>query len=90
MTTTDHEATEHHEGERTIHFTVDGETLTTEEEVLTPAEIMQLAKIDPATHFVTEIKGKEQISFEGKPNEEIEMLMNMVFISSSTGPTGVS
>lgn len=74
----------------TFHFTVDGEELSTHEHQLTPRQIMVLAGIEPATHFLTEIRGHEQISFEGKPDEPIRMHNGLVFISSSVGPTPVS
>lgn len=73
-----------------FHFTVDGEALSTHEHILTPRQIMVLAGIDPATHFITEVRGHEQISFEGKPDEPVRMHNGLVFISSTTGPTPVS
>jgi len=75
---------------RTIHFTVDGEPFATKEDDLTPREIMVLAKIDPANHFLTLVKGREQISYEGKNDVEIEMHDHIVFVSAKTGPTPVS
>lgn len=80
-----------HDREREqIEFTVDTEELLTDEAVLTPRQILKLAGIDPENHFLTEIKGREQISFEGRPDEPIRMHDDMVFVSAKVGPTPVS
>jgi hypothetical protein len=76
--------------QKTFRFTVDGEPFSTHEDELTPRQIMTIAKIDPATHFLTQIKGKEQISYEGRTDEEIKLHNEMVFISTTVGSTGVS
>jgi hypothetical protein len=73
-----------------IEFTVDTEELSTTESVLTATRIMVMAGIDPVTHFLTEIEGRQQISFEGRPDEPIPMHEDMVFISAKVGPTPVS
>jgi hypothetical protein len=76
-----------------IHYTLDDEPQTTIEQVLTPKQIMLSAKphpIDPATHYLIQIEGQHQISYEGKPDEPIHMHENMKFVSESTGPTPVS
>ncbi len=74
----------------TFEFTVDGQAFTTRQHELTPVQIMKIAGIDPTTHFLVEIRGREQISFEGKPDTEIKMRQHMVFITASLGPTPVS
>ena len=78
------------EHERVIHYTVNDEHQKTEEERLTPVQILTNAHIDPQTNYLIEIKGKEQISFKDKPNEPIEMKNGMKFISQFIGPTPVS
>ena len=71
-------------------FEVDTETLTTTEKVLTPVQIMGLAGVDPQTHYLVQIKGQHQESYQGKPDEKIHMHPKMKFITVSTGPTPVS
>jgi len=71
-------------------FTVDGEPFETHEHVLTPRMIMSLAGVDPDIHYLVLVEGRQQKSFEGRPNEEIHMRNHMKFLTVSTGPTPVS
>jgi hypothetical protein len=85
----DHET----QGERplVIHYTVDGEAQETRERMLTPRQILHHAGIDPATHYLVEIKAHhENVSYEGRPDVEIPMHQHMRFVSVCTGPTPVS
>lgn len=75
---------------KTIEFTVDGEDLVTTERVLTPVQVMDLAGIDPANHYLSEIRGHDQISFKDDPTVEIHMHEGIKFVSASTGPTPTS
>ena len=75
---------------RVINFEVDGEELDTTKHKLTPVEIMRLAGIDPANHYLSEIRGHEQISYKDAPNVEIQMHEGIKFVSASTGPTPTS
>ena len=73
-----------------IHYTVDGERLTTKAHELTVDQILKAAGKDPLNHYLVLLKGHEQESFEGKPNHEIHMHDHMKFISISLAPTPVS
>lgn len=73
-----------------IEFTVDGETVTTSEHELTPVQIMQLAGVDPESHYLKEIRGQQQISYKDTPNEPIHVHNNQRFITNSLEPTPVS
>jgi hypothetical protein len=73
-----------------IEFTVDGETVTTTEHELTPVQIMQLASVDPESHYLKEIRGQQQISNKDTPNEPIHVHNNQRFITNSLEPTPVS
>ena len=73
-----------------FEYTVDGEPQTTSQHVLTPVQILQAAAIDAASHYLVEIVGNTQKSFQDKPNEPIHMHQHMKFISVATGPTPVS
>lgn len=73
-----------------IEFTVDGETVTTTEHELTPVQIMQLAGVDPGSHYLKEIRGQQQISYKDTPNEPIHVHNNQRFITNSLEPTPVS
>jgi len=76
--------------EHTIHYIVDDEPQTTTEHSLTPTQILQNAHIDPATNYMVEIEHHERESFKDKPNEPIEMVNGMRFVSVYDGPTPVS
>jgi len=73
-----------------IHFSVDGEELETSDRELTPRQILAIAEIDPATHYLVQIQGRHQIPYQDKPDEPIHMHEGLKFISVSTGPTPVS
>ena len=78
------------EHEHAIHFEVDGEQFATTEKTLTPTQILEMAGVDPSSHYLVEVKGRHQESFEGKPSEPIHMHERQKFITVSTGPTPVS
>lgn len=74
-----------------IRFTVDGETFTSEARQLTPAQIMTMAEVDAATHYLIEIeRGGKQESFRGKNETPLELERDEKFITASTEPTPVS
>lgn len=81
---------EHHPRPHAITFLVDGEPVSTEERILTPAKIMELAHVDQATNYLVKVEGRHQISYKDKPNEKIEVHDDEVFVTVSTGPTPVS
>ena len=84
------QAAEQHRPPHPITFTVDGEPVTTTEDELTPNQILRLAGIDPATHYLEQIDGREHISYQGKGDELIRVHEREVFVSIPTGPTPTS
>jgi hypothetical protein len=74
----------------TITFTVDGEPVATRERRLTPVQIMELAKVDPATNYLVRVEGRHQVSYKASPDKEIEVHVGEVFVTVPTGPTPVS
>jgi len=54
-----------------ITFTVDGEPAQTTEHQLTPNQILGLAGIDPASHYLVQVMGRHQTSYQGKGEEPI-------------------
>ena len=75
---------------RPITFTVDGEQVTTTTAELTPNQILQLAGIDPATHYLEQIDGRKHTSYAGKGDQPIHVHEREVFVSIPTGPTPTS
>src|SRR5579883_2457487 len=74
-----------------IHFQLDGEPETTDQEFLTPNEIIKdFGKKDPATNYLVQIKGHEQISYKDKGEIPIQIENGQRFQIVSTGPTPVS
>lgn len=73
-----------------LEYTVDDELQTTTEHVLTPAQILRLAGIDPANHYLVQIQGATQKSYQGNPDEPIHMHQHMKFVSVFLGDTPVS
>lgn len=86
MASTEAAASKPHE----IHFEVDGEPIETTEHELTPVQIMQLAQVDPSTHYLKEIRGDQQISYKDTPNDPIHVHNNQRFITNSMEPGPVS
>jgi hypothetical protein len=76
---------------RVIHYMVDGEPQETTKHKLTVAEIMRLAGVDPAKHYLIQLKshGGEQ-SYKDQPEIVIHLHEGMKFITASLGPTPVS
>ncbi len=74
----------------TFNYTVDDEPQQTTAHELTPAQILNNAHIDPASHYLVQLEGNHRTSYEGRPNEPIHMHQNMRFISVSIAPTPVS
>ena len=74
-----------------IHFKVDDEPLETDLRELTPRQILELAELDPAEHYLVLVKGgKPDTSYEGKPDTPIHLHRGIEFASVFTGPTHVS
>jgi hypothetical protein len=82
--------TEMHEKE--ITYTVDSESHTTTENVLTPRLILKNAGIDPETHYLKLLRGEsdQEHSYKDEMDKPIHMHRHMRFIAVSTGPTPVS
>jgi hypothetical protein len=70
-------------------FFVDGEPQFTTEQTLTMAQISNLVGLDPASHFLVEIRGNNQIEHRD-PGEEIHIHEKQKFITVFTGETPVS
>lgn len=75
--------------EHAFHFTVDGEELTTAEHTLTVRQILQLANLDPDTHYLIELKGEHQDPLKDL-DQPVHMHEHQKFISVFTGETPVS
>lgn len=90
MTTAPEEVAEPARPGRPITFTIDQEPVITTEEHLTPNQILGLAGIDPATSYLVQVRGREQVSYQGRGDEEIRVHEHEVFVSVSTGPTPTS
>ena len=73
-----------------IHFTVDTEPLETSHRELTPVQIMELAGIDPANHYLSIIEGHHQHPLKDAPTTPIRIHEDEHFVSASTGPTPTS
>jgi hypothetical protein len=71
-------------------FEVDGEPVETSEKSLTPNQIMGLAEVDSTSHYLVELKGRNQDSYEGRGDEPINVHEKQKFITVATGPTPVS
>ena len=73
-----------------IHFEVDTEPVETTERHLTPNQIMELAGIDPANHYLSKIEGHHTHSYKDAPTTPIRVSEGEKFVSASTGPTPTS
>lgn len=76
-----------------FYYTVDEEPETTDQKVLTPDQILELAGIKPVSDYYLIQKNPDgsEISYKGKPNEPIKMLCPALkFVSIYNGETPVS
>jgi hypothetical protein len=73
-----------------VTIILDEEELIVPDADTTPNSILQLAGLDTATHYLVEIKGRKQISYQGKGDEPIKVKDGETFVSLSTGPTPTS
>jgi hypothetical protein len=72
-----------------IEYRVNDEKQETKHRRLTARQILENAGIDPTGNYLSEVF-PEHVSFEGKPEESIQMHQHMKFISVSIKPTPVS
>jgi hypothetical protein len=84
------EAGRGHEGkhDHRIEFTVDGDEFTTVERRLSAAQILEVAGLNPTTHYLTLVSGKHQQRLRN--DEIVEMHDELCFVSASTEPTPTS
>lgn len=75
--------------ERLIVYFVDGEKQETGDPILTVAQILEKAGLDPKTHYLVELQGEHQIKHLD-PNEELHLHEHEKFISVFSGPTPLS
>lgn len=69
---------------------IDGESFEAPEKTMTANEILSLGELATDEHYLVEIKGKHQDSFEGEGDKEIHLHEGSKFISVFTGPTPVA
>ncbi|MFE9682685.1 hypothetical protein [Streptomyces sp. NPDC006285] len=81
-----------HEGaaHKTVTVIVDEEPVSGVPRHTTPNEILQLAGIDSATHYLVRVKGRRRDSFKDQGDEEITVHERETFVSVFTGPTPTS
>jgi hypothetical protein len=82
--------TKDHEHHPVFDYTVDDETYTTNEHILTPKQILVKAGLSTETYYLVQIIGHKQESYKDRPDFEIHMHEHMKFISVFTGETPVS
>ena len=75
---------------RHIEILLDGEPLQIPNKKISPNEILKLAGLEPATHYLVQVKNRHQISYQGKGDEPIQVHDDDVFVSLSTEPTQTS
>lgn len=75
---------------KSFEYTVNCEEFKTDQHVLTPDQILEKAKLDPGECYLVEIKGREQVSFQGRGAEQLHVHEHMKFIAVCTGATPVS
>jgi hypothetical protein len=73
-----------------VEIEINSKPFTAPDHKMTAREIIVLSGDDPAAHYLKEIKGKDQISYKDKPDEEITLNKNSRFITVYTGDAQVS
>lgn len=72
-----------------IHFTLDGEPLTTTQPVLTAAQILTLGGLDPQLVYLVSVS-PDGSTEKHRPNSNVTVTEGAVFVSMQLGPTPVS
>lgn len=80
---------EKHDEHHDIEYFVDNEVQRTDNPDLTVAQILQKAGLDPATHYLIELRGHDQVPLRDI-NQVIHIQEKEKFISVFSGPTPVS
>ena len=75
---------------KAVTIELDSEPLTLPTAEVTPNRILKDAGLDPATHYLVLVHGRQQDSFQGKGDQPIHVHNKETFISLSTGPTTTS
>lgn len=73
-----------------VTIDLDGEDVSVPDREITPDQILKLAGLDPATHYLVRLTGKHQESLQGHGEEPIKVHEHEKFLSLSTGPTPTS
>ncbi len=73
-----------------IDYFVNCEPQHTQEQVLTPKAILEIAGFDPETAYLLLLEGKKQVSYKDKPLESVHLHEHMKFLAISCEPTPVS
>lgn len=76
-------------GHHVINYFVDNEPQETVDKSLTVEQILNKATLDPATHYLIELRGDNQIPHQDRA-EVIKLHEKMKLISVLTGPTPLS
>ena len=74
---------------RIIVYFVDDEKQETTNPILTVAQVLEKAGLDPKTHYLVELRGEHQIKHID-PNEKLHLHEHEKFISVFSGPTPLS
>jgi len=74
----------------TFDYTVNDETQSTTEKILTAQQILTNAGIDTDTNYLVQIIGNTQKSYKDNPAEEIHMHPKMKFVAIFKGETPVA
>jgi hypothetical protein len=76
--------------QKQVEVKIDGEDTLLPNSEITPNQILSLVGLDPSSHYLVEVQGRHQNSYQGAGDEIIRVHNNQVFISLSTGPTPTS
>ena len=83
--------TEHLVLKKRLFIFVDGEKFFPPSDVLTPVEIIKLATdLEPSQHYLVQMQANDQISYQGKPEQEINLTKGMKFLVIFDGAMTVS
>ena len=80
----------HDEKPHPVVIVLDDEPLQVPDDEATPNDLLRLANLDPATHYLVLLKGRERESFKGNGDEIIKLHEDERFVSVSTEPTPTS
>lgn len=90
MSTDDRGHAEGDHGPHTLTINIDNEDFQIPDRTTTPRALLALVGKTPDDSYLVAVDGRHHTSYQGRPDEEIQVHQHQRFITVADGPTPVS